>query len=105
MHEVPVVKRYDDPKSSSTAWVTAIGGLILLLLILGLQLIFRQMLDTETAAKNSSAGAERLAALRGAQAAALSDYVWIDKAQGTLRMPIEDAMARVVTLHARDGRK
>ena len=88
--------RYDDPKSSSTAWVAAIGGLILLVLIMGLQLVFRQMEDTEIEAKQSSADAEALAALEATQEAEISDFAWVDRAQGVVRMPIATAMEEIV---------
>ncbi len=85
----------DDPKSSSTAWVGAIGGLILLLLILGLQLVFQRWEGEEEASKRGRAGGERLAALEAAQRAQLEGYGEIDAERGVLRMPIEAAMARV----------
>jgi len=96
MHEVPVVKDHDDPQSNSTVWVGTIGGLILVLLILGLQLGFHRWSGAEAASKRGRAGGERLAALQAAQAAQLADYAWIDAEQGVLRMPIDAAMARIV---------
>ena len=100
MPETPAMNRHDDPQSNSTAWVGAIGGLILLLLILGLQLMFDRWQGAEVTDKRGRAGSERLAALRAAQAGQLADFAWIDAEQGLLRMPIDAAMARIAAREA-----
>jgi hypothetical protein len=100
MHEAPVVTNHDDPRSDSTVWVGIIGGLLLLLLIFGLQLVFHRWEGAEAQNKRGRAGDERLAALRAEQAGMLADYAWIDAEQGVLRMPIEAAMARIAADHA-----
>ncbi len=97
MHEAPVVKNHDDPHSDSTVWVGLIGGLLLLLLIFGLQLVFHRWQGAETQSKRGRAGDERLTAMRAEQAGLLEGYAVIDAEQGVLRMPIEAAMARVAT--------
>lgn len=99
MPKPPTAPAHDDPRSASTAWVGAIGGLILVLLILGLQLVFHRWVDAEAESKRSRAGEERLAALAAAQAAQLADYAVVDAEQGVLRMPIAAAMARIVAIH------
>lgn len=93
---MPEPIRHDDPRSSSTVWVGAIGGLLLVVLILGLTLVFYRWEGAEQAVKGPRAGGERLAALEAAQAAQLADYAWVDAERGILRMPIDAAMARVV---------
>jgi hypothetical protein len=91
------VKYFDHPKSDSTAWVGAIGGLILLLAILALQLVFYRMEAAEVAVKQGSAGSEALELMRTDQLSRLADTRWLDREAGRAALPIEDAMARIAT--------
>ncbi len=89
------MKYFDHPKSDSTAWVAAIGGLILLLTILVLQVLFYRMEGTEIAGKRGSAGAETMSLMESEQRSRLTETRWLDREDGRVTIPIEDAMARI----------
>ncbi len=101
---MPAAKIQDDPRSGNTAWVGAISGLILLLTVMFLQVIYFRMEATEVAVKQGSDAAEEIELRRMEQEARLDGgYRWVDRDQGVVAMPIEDAMARIVATQGAGG--
>jgi len=96
------VKFFDDPKSTSTAWAGVISFLVVILMVMFLRIVFYRMEATELAAKRGTAGIEAMAELRQVQENRLGSYRWVNKSDGALAMPIEDAMARVVATQDAD---
>ena len=95
----------EDPKSNNLAWVGAIGGLILLLSIMLLQVLFYRMQASEVAAKSSNEGAEAMTLLAAEQRARIEDgYRWTNRELKHTGIPIADAMARIVAAQEREGR-
>jgi len=89
------VNPQDDPQSTSTVTVGIVSGLLLLLVIFGLQLLYYRMAGREAEIKTGDPAAAA-AALRAEQEGLLEGgYRWIDREKGIVALPIERAMERV----------
>jgi hypothetical protein len=92
------------PSTSESAkkpslWPIFVAGLIMIALFLGLNqwLVGTSVgdADPEEAAR-SEARIKNLAALRTEEAAKLESYAWVDRAKGTVQIPIGTAMEQII---------
>ncbi|MGE5648183.1 MAG: hypothetical protein ACM336_20590 [Acidobacteriota bacterium] len=80
-------------------FIAAIGGAIMVLLVLvvlGVQTYYDHVRDQQIFVKQLEPVSEDLKALRAREAEQLHSYRYIDRAKGTVRLPIERAMDLVV---------
>jgi hypothetical protein len=88
-----------------TGLIALLGGAIiagLVLIILGVQSYYDRVRDQQIFVKQLEPVSEDLKALHAREAADLHSYRYLDRAKGTVRIPIERAMELVIReAHAR----
>ena len=82
---------YNRRRAISTI-IGTLGGVLVIVLMVGVMLYATH----ETAPDDSAARQAKLAELRAAEQKAQSEFSWIDKNKGTVRLPIDVAMDKVV---------
>ena len=78
-----------------------ISALLLFVIVVGIQAWFYHELNRENREKVYGQRNEQLEALRDQQEANLTTYRWLDREQGRVAMPIEQAMKIYVRKHDR----
>ncbi len=90
----------DDKVNVGSLWlILVIGSVITLAIVIVLKVVYYDMLgklETEVGAANNLS---QLKELRRAQDAEINSYGFVDLANGTVRLPIELAMERVIAEH------
>jgi hypothetical protein len=97
------VREQGDPNTSVTAVVGVVSAVLLFVLIVLLQAFFFAQEREETERKVVAVAPEALAQLRAQQQELLHSYRVIDEKRGVVAIPIEVAMALVVTEASRGG--
>jgi|GEM_PF-1012685 hypothetical protein len=95
-----------DRGEPNTPIIGFIGGaivLIVIIVILGIQFVYQRSLQDQVAQKQELPVASDLLELRAKEDAALYQYRYIDRAAGTVGLPIERAMDLLVK-EAAEGR-
>jgi hypothetical protein len=96
----------DSINTRLVAVITAASLLILIATIVGLQVLFFAMSDTEVAKKDPQAASTVLADYRASQQEKLEGYKVLDPAKGTYAIPIDRAMDLVIReQNAQNSRK
>jgi hypothetical protein len=96
----------DSINTRLVAVITAASLLILIATILGLQVLFFAMSDTEVAKKDPQAASSVLADYRASQQEKLEGYKVLDPAKGIYAIPIDRAMDLVIReQNAQNSRK
>jgi len=86
----------DDPRSSSTMVIGVVGGVLLIVIVLWLQVIFNNGVAAERQVKQIEPRVESLDDFRARQSARLHSYGWVDSARTVVHIPIERAMELTV---------
>jgi sensor domain CHASE-containing protein len=84
-----------DPSSSRTVLVGFVGTVILFVTVLVVEALYFTVQRAEIQEKIVNQVPEELTALRAKQVENLNTYRWIEKASGTLAIPIDRAMEMV----------
>lgn len=95
------MKANDDPRASSTVVIGVIGALVLFLIVVALQAVYYRAERAESLDKVYRAVPEELTRVRNEQMGRLHTPRWVDRAQGVVAIPVEDAMDLVVEEAAR----
>ncbi len=88
-----------DTTEPRTGLIAALGGVIVLLLVLsvaGVQVYYDHVKEQQVFVKQLQPVSEDLKALRAREDADLHSYRYLDRAKGTVHLPIERAMELVV---------
>jgi hypothetical protein len=96
-----------DPDAPVTFLAAILGGLLVLIAVVFLQGFFHRAQTRENLTKVIAVAPEELVNLRESQTAMLEGYHWVDRREGIVRIPIEQAMdilARQKTLRDADFR-
>lgn len=86
----------DEVPTSTVALVWVVGVLALLAILLGLDVVYRQVATWQEAVKNTVEPWPAVAAALAEEEALLHEYRLVDAKNGVVRIPIERAMELVV---------
>ncbi len=86
----------DDVPTSTVALVGAIGVLALLVILLGLDVLYRRVAAWQEAVKNTVEPRPSVAAALAEEEALLHEYRLVDAKNGVVRIPIQRAIELVV---------
>jgi hypothetical protein len=96
MADEQTLRQVAHARTPFSAWL----GVVLLFLLFGFlvaAVIGPSMRGSDYEQKRAATRQAKLQALREQDAAALTSYAWVDKAKGTVRIPIERAMKLSLT--------
>ncbi|HMB67816.1 MAG TPA: hypothetical protein VKU85_00845 [bacterium] len=98
-----MTKHVDDPSASPTAVVVVVFTLLVVITILALQAYFTRVNTQQLETKVISRTPEEKAEVFAEQHRELSEYRWVDREQGVVGIPVEQAMKIVVAENAQAG--
>ena len=81
-----------DPKWTSTLYVGAVGGFLLIVTVVGLIALFNVMVARETEKKRINVPINSFELYNNTQLRELNSYGWVDREKETVHIPIERAM-------------
>ena len=90
----------DDPVVPTTLFVGAISVIIIIVVSIGVDILYRWTVESEHQRKVVDRESERLLQLDADQQRLLEEYRWIDRESGRLGIPIERAMELLVAEEA-----
>ena len=85
-----------EPRSGAIAMVGAATVILLVLIIVGVQAYYDNVREQQIFVKQLQPVSEDLKALRAREDTDLNSYRYIDRAKGTVRLPISRAMDLVI---------
>jgi hypothetical protein len=91
----------DDLDTSLTAVVVLVGAILTFVAIVAVQALFYQVQQREFERKVVASEPAELRSLQADQLGDLNSYRWIDKQNGVVAIPIDEAMKRIVEEESR----
>lgn len=86
----------DDPEATPTILVGIVGIVLTFVSVVTLDALFHRVQDAEVARKGGGAKESERRALEAEQRRELTEYAWVDRAEGVVALPIERAMRLVI---------
>lgn len=90
------MSNHSDPSSSITVLIGVVGTILLVATVVGLEAVYYNTERVEFERKVVAEAPEELRSIRADQLKNLNAYEWVNRASGTVRIPIDRAMQLVV---------